>query len=140
MQAYVQGVEAFALYLFQEKKLLIMNPTDNIQIKLEPFNFELITVASITQFGPKGIQFAPIGLANMLNTGGAIQSIRLDDETNSLTVGLKGSGEMRLYASQKPTACRINGVDTPFIYEDQMVLTQVPWASPSGSSAIQYMF
>lgn len=141
MQTCVQGTEAFALYFFNEKKLVLVNPTDTIQITLEPFNFELITVAPITKIGPKGIQVAPIGLVNMLNTGGAIQSIGLDDENNnSLTVELKGSGEMRLYASQKPIACKINGADASFVYEDQMVLAHVLWVNPSGSSVIEYMF
>ncbi|XP_019185883.1 PREDICTED: probable galactinol--sucrose galactosyltransferase 5 [Ipomoea nil] len=140
MQTCVQDVEAFALYLFQEKKLVLVNPTDNIHITLEPFNFELITIAPIAKFGPKGIQVAPIGLVNMLNSGGAIQSLKFDDENNSLVVELKGTGEMRLYASQKPTICRVNGIDAPVVYEDQMVSTQVPWVSPSGSLIIEYFF
>ncbi|OIT33682.1 PREDICTED: probable galactinol--sucrose galactosyltransferase 5 [Nicotiana attenuata] len=137
---YVEGIETFVLYSFKEKKLVLAKPTDTVQITLEPFNFELLTVSPVTILGAKLVQFAPIGLGNMLNTGGAIQSIELDDEANSVEVEVKGAGEMRIFASEKPRACRINGDDVPFEYEGSMVVTNVPWCSPSGLCVIQYLF
>lgn len=137
---YVEGIETFVLYSFKEKKLVLVKPTDTVQITLEPFNFELLTVSPVTILGTKSIQFAPIGLVNMLNTGGAIQSIELDDEANSVEVEIKGVGEMRIFASQKPSTCKINGEVVPFEYEDSMVAIDVPWSSPSGSCVIGYLF
>lgn len=137
---YVEGIETFVLYSFKEKKLVLVKPTDTVQITLEPFNFELLTVSPVTILGTKSVQFAPIGLVNMLNTGGAIQSIELDDEANSVEVEVKGRGEMRIFASQKPSTCKINGEVIPFEYEDFMVAIDVPWSSPSGSCVIEYLF
>nr|DAD23051.1 TPA_asm: hypothetical protein HUJ06_024514 [Nelumbo nucifera] len=45
-----------------------------MEISLEPFNFELLTV-SLMKLLSRKIQFAPIGLVDMLNTNGAIQSL-----------------------------------------------------------------
>ncbi|THF97073.1 probable galactinol--sucrose galactosyltransferase 5 [Camellia sinensis] len=133
--------QLFALYMFREKKLILSKPADTIEISLEPFNFELITVSPVTIISNNSIQFAPIGLVNMLNTGGAIQSVIYDDEINNkVQVGVKGSGEMRIFASEKPRGCRINGEDVEFGYKGLMVVIQVPWPGCSGLSIVEYLF
>ncbi|KAJ6377835.1 hypothetical protein OIU78_028123 [Salix suchowensis] len=134
----IEGVHMFAMYLSQSKKLVLSKPHDNIEIALEPFNFELITVSPVTILAGKPVQFAPIGLVNMLNNGGAIQSLAYTK--NTVQMGIKGSGEMRVFASEKPRACRIDGREVAFEYEESMATTQVPWSSPSGLSIVEYLF
>ncbi|CAI9752627.1 unnamed protein product [Fraxinus pennsylvanica] len=136
----VEGVQVFAAYLFCEKRLILAKSSSAIDISLEPFNFELIIVSPVAVLANTSIQFAPIGLVNMLNTGGAIQSLEFDDDDDSVQVGIKGTGEMRVYASQKPVACRINGKNVAFGYEEYMVIIQVPWPDSSGISVIDYLF
>ncbi|KAF9663272.1 hypothetical protein SADUNF_Sadunf17G0021000 [Salix dunnii] len=137
----IEGVQAFAMYLSQSKKLVLSKPHENIEIALEPFNFELVTVSPVTTFAGKPVQFAPIGLVNMLNTGGAIQSlIYTHDPDCSVQICIKGSGEMRVFASEKPRACKIDGRDVAFEYEAYMVVTQVPCSPPSGLSTADYFF
>ncbi|KAJ9564253.1 hypothetical protein OSB04_000219 [Centaurea solstitialis] len=138
----VDSVQDFALYLFHEKKLILAKPSDKIEIALEPFNFELITVSPITVLAHKLIQFAPIGLVNMLNTGGALQSVEYvsnDNGSYTVKVEVKGVGEMRVFASEKPMKCRVNGENVEFKYEEHMVMVQVAWPSTS-SSIIEYVF
>ncbi|KAJ6741136.1 GALACTINOL--SUCROSE GALACTOSYLTRANSFERASE 5-RELATED [Salix purpurea] len=134
----IDGVQMFAMYLSQSKKLVLSKPHDNIEIALEPFNFELITVSPVTILAGKPVQFAPIGLVNMLNNGGAIQSLAYTN--NTVQMGIKGSGEMRVFASEKPRACKIDGREVAFEYEESMATTQVPWSSPSGLSIVEYLF
>uniref|UniRef100_A0A5B6YL73 galactinol--sucrose galactosyltransferase n=1 Tax=Davidia involucrata TaxID=16924 RepID=A0A5B6YL73_DAVIN len=134
----IEGVQVFAMYMFREKNLVLSKPSDNMEISLEPFNFELITVSPVTVLANKSVQFAPIGLVNMLNSGGAIQSVAF--EADSVQVGVKGTGEMRVFASEKPRACQINGEDVAFDYEGIMVVIQVPWPNSSGLSVIEYLF
>ncbi|KAI3665976.1 hypothetical protein L6452_44612 [Arctium lappa] len=139
---FVDGVQAFALYMFHEKKLILAKPSDNIEIALEPFNFELITVSLITVLAHKSIQFAPIGLVNMLNSGGALQSVDFlsnVDGSCTVRVEVKGAGEMRVFASEKPTKCQINEDNVEFKYEDHMVMVQVAWPTTS-LSIIEYVF
>ncbi|KAL0331941.1 UNVERIFIED_CONTAM: Galactinol--sucrose galactosyltransferase [Sesamum calycinum] len=131
---------SFAMYLFHEKKLVLSKPSGTIDVSLEPFEFELITVAPVKVLPKSSVQFAPIGLVNMLNTGGAIQSLVYNDRANSVQIGVKGSGEMRAFASQRPVVCKVNGESVRFAYEDYMVVTQVPWPSSSGLSVIEYLF
>ncbi|KAI7724879.1 hypothetical protein M8C21_025805 [Ambrosia artemisiifolia] len=138
----VDGVQSFALYMSHEKKLILAKPTDNIELALEPFTYELVTVSPITVLAQKSVQFAPIGLVNMLNSGGAIQSVAFESNVNGacmVQVGVKGAGEMRVFASEKPSQCHINGENVDFKYEEHMVIVQVPWNATS-MSIIGYVF
>lgn len=137
----VDGVAKFAMYLYREKKLILAKPSGTIGVELEPFNFELITVSPVKTLAGAGItEFAPIGLVNMLNTGGAIQSVAYNDRAKAVKIGVKGTGEMRAYASQRPAAVKVNGGSVRFAYEDSMVAVEVPWAKPTGVSVIDYVF
>lgn len=129
---------SFAVYTFKEQKLRILMPSDRLEISLEPFNYELLTVSPVTKIN--SLEFAAIGLVNMLNTGGAIWSMEYDQEASSVKVGVRGSGEMRVFASEKPRSCKINGVAVNFTYADQMVGIQVPWPESEELSMIEYMF
>jgi len=139
---YVDNVQAFALYMSHEKKLVLAKPTDKIELALEPFTYELITVSPMTVLAHKSVQFAPIGLANMLNSGGAIQSVEFKSDVGGacmVRVEVKGAGEMRVFASEKPSKCHINGENVDFKYEEHMVIVQVPWTATS-LSTVEYMF
>lgn len=137
----IENVTDFALYMSQSKKLILSKPSDTLEISLEPFNFELITVSPIKILPKKSVQFAPIGLVNMLNSGGAIQTLVFNDEDNSVQIGVKGTGEMRVFASEKPRVCKIDGEKVEFGYDEQdMIVVQVPWTSSSGLSIVEYLF
>lgn len=134
----IEGVELFAVYLSESKKLILSKPTDDIEISLEPFTFELITISPVTTLPGNSVKFAPVGLVNMLNTGGAVRSLCYSE--SGVKVGVKGSGEMRVFASAKPRSCMIDGEDAVYEYEEKMVALQVPWSNPSGLSIIEYLF
>ncbi|XVF58020.1 hypothetical protein PTKIN_Ptkin07bG0028800 [Pterospermum kingtungense] len=136
----IDGVQVFAMYFSQSKKLILSKPAENTEISLEPFDFELITVSPVTVLSGKSVHFAPIGLVNMLNAGGAIKSLAYNDLELSVQIGVKGAGEMRVFASEKPETCKIDGKDVGFEYEEHMISVQVPWSSPSGLSTIEYQF
>ncbi|KAM1953978.1 hypothetical protein EV2_024157 [Malus domestica] len=135
----IDGVEAFAMYYHQSKKLVLSKPNEDAELSLDPFNFELIFVSPVTVLSAsKNVQFAPIGLVNMLNTGGAIKSF--NEEGNSVQIGVRGAGELRVFASEKPTSCRIGGNDVAFEYEQQMVVIHVSWPASSNLSNVEYIF
>ncbi|GMH25691.1 hypothetical protein Nepgr_027534 [Nepenthes gracilis] len=136
----IEGIQLFAMYFYKAKKLVLMKPSDDHEISLEPFNFELITVSRVLTLSEKPFQFAPFGLVNMLNSGGAIQSLDLDDEQKTVRIGLRGEGKMMAFASEKPRACRIDGKDVKFEYVEHMVAVPVPWPGLSTSSMVEYLF
>lgn len=136
----IEGVESFAVYFFQAKKLVLTGPNENLEITLDPFDFELLTVSPVKILANKMVQFAPIGLVNMLNSGGAIQLLEFVNEEDMVRVAVKGTGEMKAFSSEKPQACCLNGEDVAFIYDEKMVTIQVPWSESSKLSVIEYLF
>ncbi|KAJ6410255.1 hypothetical protein OIU84_007076 [Salix udensis] len=136
----IEGVNIFVVYMFKEKRVRLLKPSESLEVSLDPFNYDLLTVSPVTVLPRKLIQFAPIGLVNMLNTGGAIQSVMVVDDESLVRIGVKGSGEMRVFASENPVSCKIDGVDVEFCYHDQMVTIQVPWPSSSELSVMEYLF
>ncbi|OWM90520.1 hypothetical protein CDL15_Pgr014823 [Punica granatum] len=134
----LKDAQIFAVYMFKEQKVRLLKSQDRLEVSLEPFNYELLTVSPVNEVN--SIQFAVIGLVNMLNTGGAVQSMEFDEEAGSVRVGVLGSGEMRVFTSEKPRSCKINGAEVKFRYADQMVEVQVPWAGSKEVSVIEYLF
>uniref|UniRef100_A0A7N0U928 galactinol--sucrose galactosyltransferase n=1 Tax=Kalanchoe fedtschenkoi TaxID=63787 RepID=A0A7N0U928_KALFE len=134
----IGAVETFAMYSFHAKKLVLAKRTDSISVTLEPFSFELVTVSPVATLPGTSIQFAPIGLVNMLNSGGAVQSLELKD--GSAEVGVRGGGELRVFASRKPRCCRIGGQEVDYLYEELMVVVQVAWPGSSNPSSVEYLF
>lgn len=134
----IENVEEFALFLSQSKKLVLSGPNDDLEITLEPIKFELITVSPVVTIEGSSVQFAPIGLVNMLNTSGAIRSLVYHE--GSVEIGVRGAGEFRVYASRKPVSCKLDGEVVEFGYEESMVVVQVPWSAPEGLSSIKYEF
>ncbi|XP_010908579.1 galactinol--sucrose galactosyltransferase [Elaeis guineensis] len=136
----LEGVELFAVYMLQAKKLKLLKPEDKVDVSLDPFDYELLTVSPVKVLSSKkSIQFAPIGLVNMLNSGGAIQSFEVEELKAKIEV--KGAGEMKAFSSVSPAACRINGEEAEFVYENQVVTLQVPWSGSSSQlCVVDYMY
>ncbi|CAI0455166.1 unnamed protein product [Linum tenue] len=112
---------------------------EGVQVSLEPFEFELITVSPVTVLAGKSVQFAPIGLVNMLNSGGAIRSVEYRD--GLVEMGVKGAGEMVVFASEKPASCKVDGGEVEFKYDGCLVTVEVPWSSAAlGVSHVEFLF
>ncbi|CAA6665509.1 unnamed protein product [Spirodela intermedia] len=113
------GTELFAVYSSKSGKLSLLSLDDGIDVYLEPFDCVLFTVSPIKTLPSSssempGVQFAPIGLTNMLNSGGAVRSVEF--AAGGFKVAVRGSGEMKAFASEQPATCRINGEDASFTY------------------------
>lgn len=133
------------VYFVESKKLILLAPQDEVEITLDPFNYELLVVSPVKKLslGQNSVLFAPIGLANMLNAGNAIESVEFKEEQKEITakVTVKGAGEMRVYSSVRPASCRVNGEEAGFVYEESMVGVQVPWTGSSTKlTLIEYLY
>ncbi|KAL9273204.1 Galactinol--sucrose galactosyltransferase-like protein [Drosera capensis] len=137
----IKGVVIFAVYLLKAKQLKLLKLTEDIELALNSFDYELLIISPVKVLPEKLIQFAPIGLVNMLNSGGAVESLVLEDEKDSVKVGIRGTGELKAFASEKPKSCKIDGEEVAFNYEQCLITTDVPWnGSTSGLSEIEYLF
>lgn len=137
----LKGVNLFAIYMVRDKKLKLLKTSENLEFTIAPLNYELLVVSPVTILSKPNMEFAPIGLVNMLNCGGALQSLEIDENEGLVKVRVRGCGEMRVFASKEPRSCKIDGEDVEFEYgDDKMVKIQVPWPSSSRLSTIEYQF
>ncbi|XP_062221067.1 galactinol--sucrose galactosyltransferase-like [Phragmites australis] len=141
----VKGVSQFAVYKVEAKKLQLLRPDEGVELTLEPFTHELLVVAPVRVISPeRAIKFAPIGLANMLNTGGAVQAFETEKGAAgavTVEVAVKGAGEMVAYSSASPKSCMVNGEEVEFAYKDGMVIVDVPWSgSSSNLCRVEYVY
>uniref|UniRef100_A0ACD5Z355 Uncharacterized protein n=1 Tax=Avena sativa TaxID=4498 RepID=A0ACD5Z355_AVESA len=140
----VQGAAQFAVYFVEAKKLELLLPEETVEITLEPFNYELLVVAPVRIVSPeKDVGFAPIGLSNMLNAGGAVQAIKSTCDGGEVTVevAVKGAGDMTAYSSARPKLCKVGGEDVEFAYQGGMVTVAVPWTGSSSKlSRVEYLY
>jgi raffinose synthase len=137
----VKGVSQFAVYFVEAKKLQLLRPDDGVELTLEPFTYELLVVAPVRV--EKSVEFAPIGLANMLNTAGAVQAFETrKDAAGNVTadVGVKGAGEMVAYSSARPRFCKVRGEEVEFAYMDGTVTVDVPWSGSSKLCRVEYVY
>lgn len=90
----------------------------------------------------KKIQFAPIGLINMYNSGGAIEAIDFFSDSSSCEIHVKGrgSGNFGAYSSTKPKSCSINSKTEEFDFRDKdnLLTLIVPDRTSSWDIAICY--
>lgn len=132
--------DVFAVYMIRDHQLKLLKWSESVEISLDPFNYELLTISPVTVMPKRSIHFAPIGLVNMLNSGGAIRSMEFGKLENEVIIGVRGHGEMRVFASEKPVSCEVDGVAVEFSYEDKMAKVHVPWTASSRLCVVKYLF
>ncbi|CAN0901189.1 Galactinol--sucrose galactosyltransferase [Linum grandiflorum] len=136
-----KGVTTYAVYMCKAKKLKLLKYSGTCHFSLQPLEFELLTVSPVKHLPRISVQFAPIGLTNMLNSGSAIQLLEMEEDQHLVRVGVKGCGEMKAFASKKPWSCSMDGKEVEFQYDDQkMVTVGVPWPGSGRLTEIEYRF
>jgi raffinose synthase len=98
-----------------------------LPITLEKLQYELFTVVPMKHLDD-GLLFAPLGLIEMFNGGGALRG-NLDYDTHDLSVTMQvlGCGTFGVYASRQPQACVVknNDLDLPISYNPHSGLATV---------------
>lgn len=88
-------------------------------------DYERLHIYLFEQVYNQGIELAPIGLMDMYNSGGAVESVEMiSDSSSSSTscrIEIKGRGVGRFgaYSSRKPTSCSVNSKNEEFKFSDE---------------------
>ncbi|PON85234.1 Glycosyl hydrolase [Trema orientale] len=105
-----------ALYSFSSGSLIAMPKERSFEVSLGILKFDVFTVAPIRVFD-QNLQFAPIGLLDMYNSGGAVQSLQYkSDPTCVVKVQVRGSGRIGAYSNRKPKYCSVDMKGKLFVY------------------------
>ncbi|KAL8141982.1 hypothetical protein V2J09_015014 [Rumex salicifolius] len=119
----------FSVYSFNSGCLSRVPKTGKIEVSMGLLQCELYTISPIRVF-VETIHFAPIGLLDMYNSGGSLQSLDFSDhEKGEETVKIKarGCGRFGAYSSTRPRFCRVNAMEVEFTYRsiDGLLIIEV---------------
>eukprot|EP00252_Welwitschia_mirabilis_P009525 TRINITY_DN2216_c0_g1_i2.p1 TRINITY_DN2216_c0_g1~~TRINITY_DN2216_c0_g1_i2.p1 ORF type:complete len:433 (-),score=29.33 TRINITY_DN2216_c0_g1_i2:452-1750(-) len=100
-----------------------------IAVTLKVLEYELYTVCPVMEIASK-IHFAPIGLLNMFNAGGAIEEWHVstthsDPLRAQIMMSVRGCGTLGAYATEQPSKCLVDSNETPFSYDAQSGLVKI---------------
>ena len=99
----------------------IMNGDEHWQVELPALTGDVFTITTIMD------GFAPIGLADMYNSGGAIVFIGLLETMGAqrrITTTVRGEGRFLAWCETRPTQVHIGGEALPFTYEEKTRLLE----------------
>nr|CAB3490538.1 unnamed protein product [Digitaria exilis] len=105
----------YAVYRCQTEELVLMTQhSEPIQFTLQPSSFELFTFAPVTNIaGATQVRFAPIGLVNLLNCGGAIVDVEYPSG-GEVRMKVKGSGKLLVHSDVKPRRSLVDDCEAEF--------------------------
>ncbi|OIT29027.1 putative galactinol--sucrose galactosyltransferase 2 [Nicotiana attenuata] len=107
-----------AVYAFNSRSLCKVPNRKRIKVSLGVLKCEIFTFSPIKVLG-ENIEFAPISLIDMHNSGGAIEDVMYssnDLPDRSVNVKTRGCGEFGAYSSSKPSSCKVDMKENDFTY------------------------
>ncbi|KAK4394867.1 putative galactinol--sucrose galactosyltransferase 2 [Sesamum angolense] len=106
-----------AVYAFHNGSLSRLSKEENVKVTLATLECEIFTVSPIRVIN-KTVHFAPIGLIDMYNSGGATEGLSSNVESSACTITIqaRGCGRFGAYSSKKPISCTVDGKNEEFVY------------------------
>lgn len=100
-------------------------------VHLKPREYEVFTVVPVKQLS-SGASFAPVGLVNMYNSGGAIKDLKYesDNKPGEVEMKVRGCGIFGAYSSVRPERIVIDLKEVEFMHEDNSGLITLTLGVP----------
>lgn len=103
-----------AVYAHTTGALVTLPYNVAMPISLKVLEHEIYTVTPVKVLAPD-CAFAPLGLLDMFNGGGALET--LEYAAAAVSLGVKGCGRFGAYSSTKPIRCTVGSSAVEFEYE-----------------------
>ncbi|TKY73577.1 galactinol--sucrose galactosyltransferase 2 [Spatholobus suberectus] len=109
-----------AVYAFNAGFLSKVSSRGKLDVSLETLQCEIYTVSPIRVFG-HDVQFAPIGLLDMYNSGGAVEALDCTMDVAQCIIKIKGRGCGRFgaYSNVRPKRCIVEMKEEEFSYNPE---------------------
>ncbi|GFZ07857.1 seed imbibition 1 [Actinidia rufa] len=114
-----------AVYVFHSGSLLRLPMRGAIDVSLASVQCEIFTIAPVRVFN-QSLHFAPLGLLDMYNSGGAIEALSCTMEPSGCKVKIiaRGCGRFGAYTNTQPRYCTVDLKEEEFVYNaDDGLLT-----------------
>ncbi|OWM90545.1 hypothetical protein CDL15_Pgr014848 [Punica granatum] len=115
-----------AVYAFNSGSLVRLPKSRSTEVSLRTFSCKVYTISPI-----QGVEFAPIGLLDMYNSGGALEALNFRNTDLlgcTVDVKMRGCGWFGGYSSVKPRHCRVDMEEAKFSFsdEDNLLIVKLP--------------
>ncbi|XP_023927659.2 probable galactinol--sucrose galactosyltransferase 6 isoform X1 [Quercus suber] len=113
-----------AVYCHRLGELVVLPYNASMPVSLKVLEHDIFTVTPIKVLAP-GIGFAPLGLVNMFNAGGAIEGLEYEVENKSselvgkVHLEVKGCGKFGAYSMTRPKRCIVDSNVIEFAYDSE---------------------
>ncbi|XP_022933539.1 probable galactinol--sucrose galactosyltransferase 6 isoform X1 [Cucurbita moschata] len=114
-----------AFYCYRSGDLVNLPYNSALPVSLKVLEFDIFTITPIKLLAP-GFSFAPIGLIDMFNAGGAIEGLKYevkggaeDVDGGIVHLEVKGRGRFGAYSSAKPRRCTVDSSVVEFGYDSE---------------------
>lgn len=109
-----------AVFSFTSGCLSRIQKQESFEVTLKTLQCDVFTVSPVKVYDEK-IQFAPIGLIDMYNAGGAIESIESFQDSCGVRISIKGRGVGRFgaYSNLKPKTCLVDSKEEVFEFKTE---------------------
>ncbi|KAH6825870.1 hypothetical protein C2S53_020307 [Perilla frutescens var. hirtella] len=110
----------FAVFSFKSGSLSRVSLHGKLRVNLKTLQCDVFTVSPIKSYN-QDIQFAPIGLINMYNSGGAVDAVEGVDDSSCNKIQIRGRGEgiLGAYMNLEPKFCYVNMEEVQFKFSSE---------------------
>ncbi|PIN27052.1 Galactinol--sucrose galactosyltransferase [Handroanthus impetiginosus] len=106
-----------AVYAFHTGSLSQLSKDGHVQVSLGTLECEVFTISPIRALN-ETLEFAPIGLIDMYNSGGATEGLSFHPDSGCIiTVQVRGCGRFGVYSSKRPSYCTVDNKKEEFEYD-----------------------
>lgn len=103
----------YAIYSHKTGELTTLAYNVAMPVSLKVLQYEIFTITPIKVLSP-GFTFAPLGLIDMYNAGGAIEGLKYEvnagaETAAAVSIEVKGCGRFGAYSSARPRKCTVDG-------------------------------
>ncbi|KAL0300916.1 UNVERIFIED_CONTAM: putative galactinol--sucrose galactosyltransferase 2 [Sesamum radiatum] len=131
----------FAVLSFKSGSLSRLSTHGKLNVAFKTLQCDVFTVSPIKVYHQE-IQFAPIGLINMYNSGGAVHAVEAIDDSLFPGIRIQGRGEgvFGAYSSSEPKHCSVNTTEAQFHFnsEHHFLTVNIPTGTNSWEIAAHY--
>uniref|UniRef100_A0A0E0PAM0 galactinol--sucrose galactosyltransferase n=1 Tax=Oryza rufipogon TaxID=4529 RepID=A0A0E0PAM0_ORYRU len=108
-----------AVFAFNSCSLSRLQKHQIMEVSLSTMTCEIYTIALIKVFGGF-VQFAPLGLVNMYNSGGALENVTSTGDCSEITIQIqcRGPGRFGAYSATRPEICSVDEHEVEFKHTD----------------------
>ncbi|KAK7353954.1 hypothetical protein VNO80_19410 [Phaseolus coccineus] len=129
------------VYAFNAGLLSMVSHRGKLETSLETLQCEIYTVSPVRVFG-HDVHFAPIGLLDMYNSGGAVEALDCNMDVAQCIVKVKGRGCGRFgaYSNVRPKRCKVDMKEEEFSYNPEDGLLTFKLDGEGNSRDIEFVY